>query len=82
MTWVEQTGTAVKVGQDDLDRIKEEMAVLGMLPLLVRPGTVTATEKAIDSADSAGEAGNATGGGQTDAGALPSCAPARLAGGP
>lgn len=48
MKFVEHTGSAIKSGEDDLHRIKEEMQVLGMIPLIRRSGGVTATERAID----------------------------------
>lgn len=48
--YVEHDGAAIEAGRIDLQDLKEEMAMLGV-ELLQRTGTVTATEKAIDTAE-------------------------------
>jgi hypothetical protein len=49
--YVEHSGAAIAAGRKDLQDLKEEMAVMSV-QLLQRTGTVTATEKAIDTAQS------------------------------
>ena len=52
LKYVEHSGEAIKVGQDDIQRIEEQMAILAMEPVLQsRTGTQTATARAIDSAE-------------------------------
>ena len=49
---VEMTGTSIKAGADDIKETKAEMALYGLQQLLPRVGNMTATEKAITSAES------------------------------
>lgn len=52
LKYVEHSGAAIKAGQEDLQRIEEQMAMLAMEPVLQsRPGNQTATGRAIDSAE-------------------------------
>lgn len=52
LKYVEHSGTAIKVGQEDIQRIEEQMAILAMEPVLQsRTGNQTATARAIDSAE-------------------------------
>lgn len=52
LKYVEHSGAAIKVGQEDIQRIEEQMAILAMEPVLQsRTGTQTATARAIDSAE-------------------------------
>lgn len=50
LQYVEHTGAAIKVGENDLERLVNQMEVLGLQPLISRPGQKTATEKSIDEA--------------------------------
>lgn len=49
--YVEHTGAAIEAGRQDLLDLKEEMAGYGSQHLKKQPGTVTATGRAIDSAE-------------------------------
>ena len=49
--YVEHTGAALKVGQDDLDKLEMQMAGYGAEFLKKRPGDETATARALDSAE-------------------------------
>jgi hypothetical protein len=49
--WVEPQGRGIQAGRQDLEDLKLEMQLLAMEPLMTRPGNVTATEKAIDTAE-------------------------------
>lgn len=52
LEWVEHSGAAIGAGRQDLLDLEDKMAVLAMEPVLARrPGTVTATERAIDSSE-------------------------------
>jgi len=49
--YVEHTGKAIASGRDDLEDIEDQMTLLGLKPLLRnKSGTMTATEKSIDTA--------------------------------
>lgn len=48
--YVEHTGKAIESGRTDLEDLKSDMAILGV-ELLQKSGSVTATAKAIDSAE-------------------------------
>ena len=50
-SWVEPQGNAISAGRRDLEDLKMEMQILAMEPLITRPGAITATEKAIDTAE-------------------------------
>lgn len=49
--YVEHSGAAINAGRQDLEDLKSEMAIMAV-DLMRRTGTVTATEKAIDTAQS------------------------------
>lgn len=55
--FVEHTGAAIKIGQDDLDNLEAKMDQMAGKPMMQRPsGTdVTATEKTIDEGKAASE---------------------------
>lgn len=50
--YVEHTGKAISAGRQDIVDIEERMIVLGLEPLLSRPGNQTATGQSIDEAKS------------------------------
>ena len=50
--YVEHTGKAIEAGRQDVLDIEERMTVLGLEPLLSRPGNQTATGQSIDEAKS------------------------------
>lgn len=50
LRWVEHTGAAIGAGRQDLVDLKDEMATLGLQPLVNKPGGITATQAAIDTA--------------------------------
>lgn len=50
--YVEHTGKAIEAGRQDIKDIEERMTVLGLEPLLSRPGNQTATGQSIDEAKS------------------------------
>ena len=50
--YVEHSGTGIKAGAEDLDRIKQEMATMGADLLVRRPGNQTATASIIDAGES------------------------------
>lgn len=50
--FVEHRGAAIAAGRQDLVDLLEQMAALGMAPMTQRTGDVTATENAIDQAES------------------------------
>jgi hypothetical protein len=52
LTFVEHGGAAIGAGREDLLDLLDQMAALGMAPMVERSGDVTATEKAIDQAES------------------------------
>jgi len=52
MKFVEHTGKAIEAGRQDLLDLEERMTVLGLEPLLSRPGNQTATGQSIDEAKS------------------------------
>jgi hypothetical protein len=53
LKYVEVAGNAIEAGRQDLNDLKDEMGSLGLeLIMSNRPGQLTATEKAIDSAQS------------------------------
>jgi len=49
---VEMTGTSIKAGAEDVKETEAQMALYGLQQLLPRVGNMTATEKAITSAES------------------------------
>ena len=49
---VEMTGTSIQAGADDIKETESKMALYGLQQLLPRVGNMTATEKAITSAES------------------------------
>lgn len=51
ITWIETTGSALALGQKDLDSLEARMESMGADLLAIRPGNQTATATAIDSAD-------------------------------
>lgn len=51
LQFVEHTGEAIAAGRVDLQDLLEQMAALGMAPMIQRTGSVTATEKAIDQGE-------------------------------
>lgn len=51
LRYVEPEGTAIAAGEKDLERLKEEMASIGLDMLIRRPGAQTATEVAVDTAE-------------------------------
>ncbi|RYZ46973.1 MAG: DUF4055 domain-containing protein, partial [Myxococcaceae bacterium] len=53
--YVEHTGAAIKAGRQDLEDLKEEMAMLGVELLVRKSGSTTATEKSINTAQSHSE---------------------------
>lgn len=53
--FVEHTGKAIEAGRTDLRDLLEDMMRLGMRPLVERTGDATATEAAIDHAESVSE---------------------------
>lgn len=55
--YIEHTGAALKVGQDDLDHLEAKMEVLGLAPMMRRTGGETATGKALDAAQAATDLG-------------------------
>jgi hypothetical protein len=50
LKYVEHTGAAIEAGYKDLETLKEEMATMALEVMTKRSGSVTATEKSIDSA--------------------------------
>jgi len=54
----EHTGAAIEAGRNDLQDLEGQMARLALEPMIRRPGNVTATEKAIDTAEAGYEVGN------------------------
>lgn len=53
--YVEHTGAAIESGRQDLEDLKDEMAMLGVELLVRRSGSTTATEKSINTAQSHSE---------------------------
>jgi hypothetical protein len=53
LSYVEHSGSAIKIGQDDLDRLERQMEVLGLQPVVERTSESTATGKLIDDSNSA-----------------------------
>lgn len=45
---LEHSGASIQAGERDLDKLQEQMELLGLQPLLRRSGTSTATAKSID----------------------------------
>jgi hypothetical protein len=52
VAWVEHQGTAIAAGADDLETLKQDMASYGMELMMKPGGTVTATQRVLDRADS------------------------------
>ena len=52
LAYVEHSGAAIAAGRDSLKDLEERMSVMGAELLVHRPGTRTATEKAIETAES------------------------------
>ena len=50
LEWVEHSGAAIGAGRQDLLDLQEQMTLLGLEPLMHRPGGTTATEASIDTA--------------------------------
>ncbi|MEQ8396510.1 DUF4055 domain-containing protein [Thalassobaculum sp.] len=50
LKYVEHGGAAIEAGRQDLSDLEDRMAVMGLDLMVRRPGGVTATERAIDSA--------------------------------
>ena len=50
LRWVEHSGASIGAGRQDLVDLKEEMATLGLQPLVNKTGGMTATQAAIDTA--------------------------------
>jgi len=48
LEYVEHTGSAIGLGEEDLRRLEERMEVLGLQPLIQRTGGITATARALD----------------------------------
>lgn len=53
LEWVELTGKSMEAGRQDILDCAEQMAVMGMEPLIPRTGNTTATARALDEARSA-----------------------------
>jgi hypothetical protein len=52
LAFVEHTGSAIRAGQVDLTQLEDKMAILALEPVLQdRPGTQTATARALDTAE-------------------------------
>jgi hypothetical protein len=51
LRYVEHQGAAIAAGRQDLEDAKAEMAAFGLSLLTARPGGMTATQRAIDSAE-------------------------------
>ncbi len=51
LKFVEITGTAIEAGKDDLESSEQRMGIMALEPLVPKPGNVTATERAIDTAE-------------------------------
>lgn len=49
--YAEHSGVAVASGRQDLEDLKQEMAVMAMEPLMPRTGTQTATARALDTSE-------------------------------
>lgn len=62
LKWVEHEGKAIEAGRLDLKDIEERMVMLGMEPLMKRPGTATATATAIDKSEADSDLGQWTAG--------------------
>ncbi len=52
LKFVEHSGAAIDAGKNDLNEIEAQMALYGLQQLLPRTGNMTATEKALTSAES------------------------------
>jgi hypothetical protein len=52
LKWVEHTGSAINAGRQDLLDLEERMVMLGLRPLLRKPGQQTATETMIETSES------------------------------
>ena len=51
LTYIEHTGSAIKSGEEDIKKLEDQMAAMAMEPLVSKSGNVTATAKAIDTAE-------------------------------
>jgi hypothetical protein len=51
LKFVEVMGRAISAGKEDLEASEQRMGIMALEPLIPRPGMVTATEKAIDTAE-------------------------------
>lgn len=49
MRYVEHGGSAIGAGETDLQRIEEQMRAIGAEMLVIRPGTITATQSAAEN---------------------------------
>lgn len=58
--YIEHTGAAISAGQDELDKVEEKMATYGADFLRKRTGGVTATARALDSAEATSPLQDAT----------------------
>jgi len=52
LRYVEHTGAAIGAGQESIDKLEARMSVMGLELLVSKPGTKTATEASIDTAES------------------------------
>lgn len=52
MKFVEHSGKAIESGQVDLDKLEEKMTMYGLQQTVSQPGSITATEKSINTAES------------------------------
>jgi hypothetical protein len=51
LEYVEHSGKAIEAGQTSIEKLEERMAVMGMELLVSKPGSKTATEASIDTAE-------------------------------
>ena len=52
LEYVEHSGAAIEAGRQDLEDLKTEMAIFGLQLMITKTGNVTATENALNSAES------------------------------
>ena len=55
LKYVEHSGAAIGAGRDDLNDLQDRMELLGLMPLVQRTGSVTATERSINEARSSND---------------------------
>lgn len=51
LAFIEPTGAGIQAGQESIEKLEERMAVMGMELLVSKPGSKTATEASIDTAE-------------------------------